>query len=81
MGKVIVSLDEQYEDKLRRFAAELHGNRKGSIKKTVEYALDLVEQELGRREAINRQQALMEQGLGFVCDHGVAYLRREDIYE
>jgi len=81
MGKIIVSLDDQHEEQLRQIAAELHGNRKGSIKKTVEQAIDLLQAELSRLEAVRRQQATMARGLSFVCDHGVAYLRREDIYE
>lgn len=80
MGNVLVSLDDELEAFLRRFAREKYGARKGSISRSVADALASLQESARREEARKRLMEDMERGV-YLGLKGKAYEKRDDIYD
>ncbi len=77
MVQIVLSLEAEYDKKLRRMASEMYNNKKGAMSEIVEHGLDLFEKESKRNAAYLKLLALSKQNLKF----GVKNFKREDAYE
>ena len=80
MGNVLISLDEDYEALLRRFARERHGARKGAISATVEEALSALSFKEDKEKARKLMFEEMDRGVHLGLK-GKIYNKRDDIYD
>ena len=77
LGHVVLSLSKEGEERLRRLAHSNGGGKKGSLSKTVEEAVELLEKMEKQRKAIEGIKKMSERGLNW----GIGKFNREDAYE
>ncbi len=80
MGNVLVSLGDESEEFLRRFAREKYGAKKGAISKSVQDALASLRGTEKKEEAKKRLFESMRKGFNLGLK-GKAYGKRSDIYD
>ncbi len=77
MGNVIVSLDDEYEDMLRRLARERYNGKKGSLSQVVKDALERMAQ--GSHENLKEDfKKALAKGIRFKYK---MYSSRSEIYD
>ena len=77
MAQVVLSLEDNYDKKLRSLANTLYGGKKGSMSEVVERGLDLVEEETKRSRAHFKLLFLINNAK----DAGIGKFGREEAYE
>lgn len=77
MGNVMIALDDEYENLLRRLAQERHGGKKGSLSEVVKEALANLGDE--KRE-VQRQEFIERLRKGFDFKYRM-YRQRSEIYD
>ncbi|HIH20376.1 TPA: hypothetical protein HA244_03855 [Candidatus Micrarchaeota archaeon] len=81
MGNVLVSLDDDVEEQLRRLAQEIYSGKKGAISYVVSEAVMEMAQKDKRQKAIERAIKNMQKGLHLRLGERKAYENRDEIYE
>ena len=76
MGNITISLEDADEAKLRRFAREKYGGKKGSLAKIVSEGLEKMENE--SEKAIRSLKAKMEKGFN---SGGILIKHRSELYD
>jgi Arc/MetJ-type ribon-helix-helix transcriptional regulator len=76
MVQVVLSLDKEYDKKLRKLAKMLYGGRKGSMSEVVEMSLEVLEKKIKRDKAYKELLRLAENAKAL----GIGKFRREDAY-
>ncbi|MBN2066936.1 MAG: hypothetical protein JW744_00530 [Candidatus Diapherotrites archaeon] len=74
--QVVLSLEDKYDEKLRRLAKDLYNGKKGAMSEVVEKGLDLVEEESRRDEAYKKLLRKVRNA-GAV---GIGKFKREEAY-
>lgn len=75
--QVVLSLEDKYDEKLRRLAKDLFQGRKGAMSDVVEKGLDLVEEESRRGKAHAKLLFLVDNAR----DVGIGKFNREEAHE
>ena len=78
MGNITISLEDADEAKLRRFAREKYGGKKGSLAKIVSEGLEKMENESEREKTIRSLKAKMEKGFN---SGGILIKHRSELYD
>ena len=77
MKQLVLSVNEESDERLRKLAMELKGGRKGSLSETVEDALVVFEKDVRQKRALKKLMELSKQNI----DYGVGRFDREEAYE
>lgn len=77
MGNVMISLDEDHEELLRKLAREKYGGKKGSLSEVVKEALEKMK-EKDREDAIAEFKELLKKG---IKGKYIMYKKRSEIYD
>ena len=77
MGNMMIGLDEEYEELLRRLAQEKYGGKKGSLTEVVQDALDKMKED-DREKSIEELTKRLKTGLSFKYK---MYKNRNEIYD
>ena len=77
MGNMMIALDEEYEELLRRLAQEKYGGKKGSLTEVVQDALDKMKED-DRKKSIEELTKRLKTGLSFKYK---MYKNRNEIYD
>ena len=77
MGNMMIALDEEYEELLRRLAQEKYGGKKGSLTEVVQDALDKMKED-DREKSIEELTKRLKIGLSFKYK---MYKNRNEIYD
>ena len=75
--QVVLSLEDKYDEKLRRLAKDLFDGRKGAMSDVVEKGLDLVEEKTKRSKAHSKLLFLVNNAR----DLGIGKFDREEAHE
>ncbi len=87
MGNIMISVDEEKEKEIRKYAQEVYGGKKGSLSEFVWAAIsDYIshfKKEHERQLAIKRMLDRMKHAkkLGILNKEGKAYSSRDELYE
>lgn len=76
MKQLVLSVEDESDERLRRLARELKGGRKGSLSATVEEALLVLEKDVKQKRALLRLKELANRGRNL----GVGTFDRRDAY-
>jgi len=74
--QVVLSLEDKYDEKLRRLAKDLFDGRKGAMSDVVEKGLDLVEEESKRDKAYTKLLKKVRNARAV----GIGTFKREEAY-
>ena len=77
MGNVMISLDEDHEELLRKLAREKYGGKKGSLSEVVKEALEKMK-EKSRKQQVDGLILLLKKGLKGKYK---MYKQRSEIYD
>lgn len=77
MGNVMIALEDEYEELLRRLAQEKYGGKKGSLTEIVQDALDKMKEE-DRKKSVETLVKRLKTGLNFKYK---MYKTRSEIYD
>ncbi len=86
MGNIMISVDDEKEKEIRKYAQEIYGGKKGSLSEFVWAAIadyiSRTKKEYERKAAVKRMLARMENAkkLGILNKEGKVYSSRDEIY-
>lgn len=82
MGNIMISVDDEKEKEIRKYAQEIYGGKKGSLSEFVWAAIadyiSHVKKDHERKAAVKRMLARMEKGISIGFK---GYKSRDEIYE
>ncbi len=76
MPQVVLSLEQKYDDKLRRLANTLYGGRKGAMSEVVEAGIEMLERKIKRDKAYKKLLLLSSKSRAL----GMGKFEREEAY-
>ena len=74
--QVVLSLEDEYDKKLRRLAKDLYEGRKGAMSDVVEKGIDLVDEEIKRDKAYAKLLKKVKNAKAI----GIGRFKREEAY-